>query len=1045
MKEFFDSVWRFLFGADPGSLFGAGDWSFRFIAEYSNYVRLSLGLVFAFMVWLTIRSYRREGEVSKGKKIALAALRISVLVLLFVIVMKPAIVWKRTRTLYSDVLVLIDDSNSMTLPNDVYDQQQTQELAELLKIDPAEVGGLTRLDIARQSLEGEDSVLLALAKDHNLKLLAFSTDNPQLEPYVRQLGALRLVGDGEEDFTASMPLSQDSVFQENRVVLTGVIRKARAMLENPQTRELLSQPLEDEQVRQEVVRNTRRTVQHYRLAGSDVADDLDRLVDDFEAGRINRLELTRRMLEIMEQGPEQLEFPPLEPAQAQQVAAAERRRFQSLPDEQAQVRRRGLELADSLEAGELTYVQYMRSLDDMQRDLLAEKMAKLTPAQRISLMLSSLDGKGFQTRYAQALGRALEMIRGRRTEAIIVIGDGQNTSESRAPSIDDVINEARRLSVPIIPVLVGSSRRPATVYVSSLRSNNRVPRNSGMTFTATVSYCNIEDDAGVLLRLLRRSQDEEGAEWTEVARTEKPVLLKRPSVEEYNKTLHVTEVEIPYEPKEVGRFEFKAEPVNDLSDPRARKVEPPSVLVRVLDERIRILLVGGDAGWEFQHLKNFLLRQPDLYQLSVWQQNADKDINQAASTGMKLESLPRTLEELVGSPGWTPEKQTENPDLHPGYNVVVLYDPYPTENGFDGHFADLLYQFVEQHGGGLCYIASNKNSAKVQALDEFQPLRALLPVELSFDVSSEVQRISGETGRAWKMRLTPYGQDHPIMMMEDSSEASLNAWAVLPGIYTSHHVKQRKPLARVLAVHGNPNRRSEDDLIEPLIVYQRFNLGRVLYMGTDETWRWQFVDAGYYYRRYWSNAMRFLATLRPKLVDILMVEGKERYDLDETVTFEVRAYDEKYKPLTDDTFTVILDPADPDEKEIQIPLEAVDKANAPGKYRGAFEPEREGTYTVTALSKEQRKDRVSEKRLIVTVPEAEKKQPQADEKRMHRLAGDGRALNITDIHELRNLPHGRREVPNDINKELWDTPLMLLIIALLLCTEWILRKKYNMA
>ncbi len=1045
MKEFFDSVWRFLFGADPVSLFGAGDWSFRFIAEYSNYVRLSLGLVFAFMVWLTIRSYRREGEVSKGRKIALATLRIFVLVLLFVIVMKPAIVWKRTRTLYSDVLVLVDDSNSMTLPNDVYDQQQTQELAEFLGIDPADVAGLTRLDIAKACLTKEDSVLLDLAENHLLKLLAFSTDDPQREPYVRQLGALRLIGDGEEDPAASLPPALDSPVQGDRLVLTGIIKKIRALLDDPRMRALLSGPLEDEKARQVMVQEARRTVQHYRLAGSDAGEDLERVVDDFEAGRINRLELTRRLLEIMQEGPKQLEFPELEPDQARQIAAAERRRFQSLPEEQARTRQMGLELADSLEARELSYLQYLRSLEEMKQTLWAEKMAKLTPAQRVSLMLSALDGKGFQTRYAQALGRALEMIRGRRTEAIIVIGDGQNTSESRAPSIDDVINEARRLSVPIIPVLVGSSRRPASVYVSSLRSNNRVPRNSGMTFTATVSYCNIEDDASLLLRLLRRPRDEEDAEWTEVAKTEKPVVLQRPSVEEYNKTLHVSEVEIPYEPKDVGRFEFKAEPVNELSDPRARKVESPTVLVRVLDERIRILLVSGDAGWEFQHLKNFLLRQPDLYQLSVWQQNADKDINQAASTGMKLESLPRTLEELVGSPGWTPEKQAKNPELHPGYNVVFLYDPYPTENGFDGHFADLLYQFVEQHGGGLCYIASNKNSPKLYALDEFSPLRALLPVELSFDVSSDVQRISGETGRAWKMRLTPYGQDHPIMMMEDSPEASLNAWAVLPGIYNSHHVKQRKPLARVLAVHGNPNRRSEDDLVEPLIVYQRFNLGRVLYMGTDETWRWQFVDAGYYYRRYWSNAVRFLATLRPKLVDILLVEGKERYDLDETVTFEVRAYNDKYQPLTEDTFTVILDPADPDEKEIRIPLEATDKANDPGKYRGTFEPEREGTYTVTALAKEQRKDRVSEKRLIITVPEAEKKQPQADEKLMHRLAGDARALNIVDIGELRNLPHGRREVPNDINKELWDTPLMLLIIALLLCTEWILRKKYNMA
>jgi hypothetical protein len=1049
MKEFFDSVWRFLFGTDPQSLFGSGNWSFSFIADYSNYMKLSLGLVFAFMVWLTIRSYRREGETSRGRKALLASLRILVLVLLFVIVMKPAVIWRRTRTLYSDVVILCDDSGSMTQTSDVYDRDQTEQIAKFLGLEESQVEELTRMDILLRSQEKEGPILEHLARNHTLKVLAFSTDEPQLESYVRELGSLRLVGDGATGGADGSGLAPAGVIrlEGNRYDLGPSIRRLQASVKDLEAQDDAEDSSQTREAERQVPRVIAQVLSACGKARSDLADSVETVVEEFKNGRIDRLALTRRVVEILESGPDKLVVPTLSQEQREAFAQQEKQRLAEMSQQDSPDVESLRERVDQLASGKLSYRDYLLALEEVQSRISPDVQDRRTVAQQIRSMLYKLDGKGFQTRYDQAVRRVLEMIRGQRTQAIVVIGDGQNTSDPRSGSIEEIQAEAKRLGVPIFTFMLGSPRRPASVHVSSLHASDRVPRNSSMKFTATVSYCNIERDEQLHLRLLRRPADKPESQWTQVGKTLEPVFLRRPAVDEYNETLSVTDIEIPYEPKDVGHFEFKAEPERDLSDNRARKAQPPSVLVRILDERIRILLVSGDAGWEFQHLKNFLQRQPDLYQLSVWQQNADPEINQASSTGMKLDRLPRTLEELVGSPGWTPEKAaaSSGPKLYPGYNVVILYDPYPTENGFDGEFVKMLDEYVDIHGGGLCYIASNKNSQKLLVREDFAPLRNMLPVSLSFDASTDVRRISGDRSKPWKMKLTPYGQDHPIMMIEDSPEFSRNAWAMLPGVYTYHHVRERKPLARVLAVHGNPNKRSEDDLPEPLVAYLRYNLGRVLYMGTDETWRWVFVDGGYYYRRYWSNAVRFLATLRPKLVDILLVEGKERYDLDETVTIEVRAYNDNYQPLTDETFPVILIPKDPDRKEIRIELEATDRANYPGKYRGTFEPEIEGSYTVTALEEEQREDRVSEKRLIITVPEAEKKQPQANAKLLHRLASEGCALNITDMDKLRSLPTGQLEVPDDVRKELWDIPLMLLAIVLLLCIEWILRKKYNMA
>jgi hypothetical protein len=51
-------------------------------------------------------------------------------------------------------------------------------------------------------------------------------------------------------------------------------------------------------------------------------------------------------------------------------------------------------------------------------------------------------------------------------------------------------------------------------------------------------------------------------------------------------------------------------------------------IVKVTDSKIKVLLISADAGHEFQYLKNYLLSQPQLHQISDWQQDADVEVNQ---------------------------------------------------------------------------------------------------------------------------------------------------------------------------------------------------------------------------------------------------------------------------------------------------------------------------------------------------------------------------------------------------------------------------------
>ncbi|MFW6061577.1 MAG: hypothetical protein ACOC93_02095, partial [Planctomycetota bacterium] len=190
-----DRIWQWLLGAEPAELAGEGEWRLGLLADYNNYVKLGLILAFVALVWLTIRSYRREGHAPRAAKAGLAVLRIAALTLVLVVLLRPAIILRFTRTLYSSVVVVLDDSRSMSFTDRYAEDPNTrQALAEKLGIPEPQLAQLSRQELARRVLGGADGPLAKLAKDHPLLMLRFSTDKPGSESYTRLLGEIDATG-----------------------------------------------------------------------------------------------------------------------------------------------------------------------------------------------------------------------------------------------------------------------------------------------------------------------------------------------------------------------------------------------------------------------------------------------------------------------------------------------------------------------------------------------------------------------------------------------------------------------------------------------------------------------------------------------------------------------------------------------------------------------------------------------------------------------------------------------------------------------------------
>jgi len=895
-----------------------------------------------------------------------------VIAAIFVIFFQPVMILRFTNTLYSSVVVLVDDSLSMSFPDkylspsrrsdesdDEYRKrteaaaEARKALAEQLGVEIGELRSMSRSDIVRRLLVKRGGPLGKLARDHPLVIMRFSTAD-QTKPYTQKLlDAPVQDPDGE---------STDEVEGVEVVIDPAAVREAFVLL-----------------ARSSSPATSPATVP------ADEGDD--------------------------------------------PVA-----RFDKIPERNVDAR---LSTLVALAGGTEKLIEKLAKIED-RADIaaLGDAVGKLRQGGVLGrrLALAELKGRGFETNLSTAIRDALEKVSGRRLAGIIVISDGQITSSSGGGNgrLSSALEFARQSQVPLYGVSVGDPEPPKNLTVAALQAPREVRKDSEAEFSATITHRNL-DGQTVNVRLQERPVGE--TDWRGTGINKDVVLGGAGRSEgDVSRTLHT--VSMVYTPTKVGDFEYRAV-VDPIAGEEKKKDNHAASIVTVSENRIRILVISGDAGWEFQYMRNFLLRQPDLYRISIWQQNADPNVNQAASTGMKLTQLPRTMQELAGVRG---------DKTKPGYNVVVLYDPQHTKGGFDKIFVDLLWEFVEEHNGGLCYIAGNKHSdSSVAGKGALAPLADVIPVVLADNTINIADRIRQDKPSAWPVRLTSYGLEHPVTRLGGSDEDTKKIWQILPGQYWSHPVFKVKPGARVLAVSSNPMRRTANGDRQPLVVAQSVGAGRSLYIGIEASWRWRYVHDGYYHRRFWARAMRYLASMRTRR--IVISTGGNQFAAGEKITIEVKASNKEYKALTDKAFTIeMINSATGKSEAIELP--AVDVEKKPGRYKRTIVARRTGTFELTALrSGTDSPDDVTSKKIVVELPKAEARRPEADPETLRAVASrEDRFMAIHEVDRLAELiPQGRLKTTRQQVHKLWDCPMTLIAIVLLLAIEWIVRKKYNMA
>lgn len=612
------------------------------------------------------------------------------------------------------------------------------------------------------------------------------------------------------------------------------------------------------------------------------------------------------------------------------------------------------------------------------------------------LLAAALRADGRETAPGTALREVLNQERGRPVAGVVMFTDGIRNA---GPDPAEIAGLARDAGIPIHVVGLGTAA-PRDLQVVEITAPDAAFARDEVAVTARLRARGLAGQTvRVALRLDGTVVDErdvrldEDGEVTAALKT----TPERPGDAELA-------VEVPARPDEILAENNRA-----------------SRRLRVLDDRIRVLLIEQSPRWEYRYLQALLLRDRRV-DLKCLLFDGDPAIARTPESPY-LEAFPPRREDLFG------------------FDLIVFGDVDP--RNFTPSQLELVAEFVSRSGGSLLMLAGRRFSPWSY---RDTPLDRLLPVE--FDRPSLGNPATTLYDRPLKLVLTPEGKTSPLLRLADDPEEHLRRWEALAPVFWVAPVSRAKPAAQVLVVQTT----GPDERLPriPVIALQQYGVGQTMFVGTDNTWRWRRNEGEQFHISFWGRVVQRLA-----INHLLSGNRRTQIALDRTVALPgervgvtARLFNTAFEPLTEATVRGRLEregqppspPGSPASAPTEVTLRAV--PDQPGVYRGDFSAPAPGRHRLT-LGEEVPAiaDFTVENRIVEAGETALQIAPLQD----LATSTGGAFFREEDLHRLPDTVRGRAQrVTSRLSVELWSSPIYYLVILVLLALEWTLRKLWQL-
>ncbi|MES2791513.1 MAG: hypothetical protein V4719_17985 [Planctomycetota bacterium] len=609
------------------------------------------------------------------------------------------------------------------------------------------------------------------------------------------------------------------------------------------------------------------------------------------------------------------------------------------------------------------------------------------------------------TDLTEPLTAALSGSEGETLLGVVLLTDGRDNGGHNPTGL---ASRMGNLQAPIFPVLLGSRLRPKDLAIGSL------------DYPLTV----FKDDQPVLKAMLNTSGFEGQAITVKLQPAEGEPVLKT-----VTPAGSQVELEFPLPVSKLGRYEFTLS-TDPLPGETRKDNNTRQFALTVVDDKVRVLLLEGEARWEFRYLDNALKRDTRVELQSV--------VFEQPYLGILDDTFfPRTL-------AWPIDAELEKSPLA-NIDLVILGDVAPQQ--MPPQAWQLLEKFVSEGGGTLICTAGKRHYASLAAnpiLQQLLPVTQLTPIETAGPAAG-----GSPMERGFHLQLTPEAETEAMFQLDADPATNRTVWATLPG----HLWGLRGPAKPGTTVFAAPYQGQEQlglaaERQRALIVQQYYGQGQVLWLGIDSTWRWRHLVGDRYHHRFWAQLGRWAAHNKAVAGNAFVKFGPERPDINvgENVLLRARWTPEFLKrfpqlksrvdifrakdPATAKPFTSLELKPDPSRPQVH---EARSMSLPAGAYRAklAVTGGDLGSHEISAG-------------VFVAEPKSlELSDLSGNRELLSQLAqlSGGQLILPEKAYTIPELFHGPTAVQTQREEALlWDHWLIMVAFCVLLMAEWVIRK-----
>ena len=612
--------------------------------------------------------------------------------------------------------------------------------------------------------------------------------------------------------------------------------------------------------------------------------------------------------------------------------------------------------------------------------------------------IEGLTFNGSRTRLGSALTQARDELQGVPLSAIVVVSDGGDNTEE---VIGDALLPLRAAAVPVFTVGLGDEEMEADVQAS----------RADVPATALAGN-------SLVVNMVLDSRGYGGREVPVVVEDMGRIIATEVVTLPRDGQPLVTPVAITLESPGVRELTFR---VPGQPDERVLENNELHAVVQVRDRTEKILYFEGEPRYEVK----FMLRAVDSdenLQVVLLQRTAPNKFYRR--------NLDDPLELVTGFP-------TTREELY-RYRALILGS---VEASFFTHDQlTMIADFVSERGGTLLMLGGRRTLA--DGGYKGTPIEDVIPVVLPEPTGgTPTERLVFV-----KVSPTPAGANHPITRIAGDVENSAARWDSLPAVSTTNLITELKPGATELMT-GSVVEGAGDTSDRVVLAFQRYGKGRAMVLGIQDSWLWQMEASvpleDQSHETFWRQLLRSVVAETPDAVEA--APDLASVEVGEPVTLKADVLDAGFVEVNGAEVNARV--TTPTGEVRELPMEW--SVSEDGEYTVTFTPMMNGLYELAVdAARDTTVLGTAETSVRVAPGTEEFRDPRQHRTLLERVADEtgGRYYTPETVDQL---PEDLRFTGGGVTvteeHDLWDMPILFLLLAGLLGAEWAYRRKRGLA